>query len=313
MGSTTFAAHGLQISSAIELPLPRMSSPGNASADDAGRDQPFGVVVRFGNVPTALDAPVTRTPVFQAASREFLFILPGVGRFLVRDGREVSVHLEPGAPQDVLGLHLAHAGLAAVLHQRGKLPLHASGVVVNGGCVAFLGGAYAGKSTIAAALNQRGYAALCDDICAVNYAEGIATVGSGTRQFQLWADAAGALGLSTELAPRAHPEGERFGFPFDLPVFDQPISLRRLYVLRESRKEPEGIRRLTGIEAFRCLFGYTYFTPHIAGFVAGPKAFETNAGIARSVRIFVWSRPWGLDRLEETVNCLEQHLRTDQP
>ena len=313
MESFTFSAYGLQISSAIELPLPRISSTGKGAADNSGGDRPADVVIRFGDVPTALENPVTSTPVIQVTSREFLFSLPGVGRFRIQDGRDVCVHCETAASESTLGLHLAHTGLAAVLFQLGKLPLHASGVLSDGGCVAFLGGSYAGKSTMAAALCQRGCAALCDDICAVTVAEGIATVSQGTGRLELWADAAKALGLSPESAPRAHPEGERYGFPTDLPALDQPIPLRRLYILREAREEPEEVSRLTEIEAFKYLFCHTYFTPHIAGWADNPIAFGAYAAIARSVPIFVWHRQWGLDRLAATADCLENHLKSSVP
>lgn len=307
MTPTTYSAYGMQISSAIDLPLSRVSSP--ESNTQSG--QPADVVIRYGDVPTALNNPVTSTPVFQVASREFLFCLPGAGRFLVRDGRDVCVHAEAGAVDGMLGLHLAHSGLAAVLHQRGRQPLHASGVLVDGGCVAFLGGSYMGKSTMAAALNQRGYMALCDDICAVTFATGNATVVPGTGRLQLWADAALALGLKTESVPRAHPEGDRYDFPFDSTPIDRPIPLRRLYILQESRMNPEGISRLSGIEAFKYLFGYTYFAPQIAGFVEGPAAFAAYTGIARSVPCFAWTRPWGFDKLDEMIDGLERHLASN--
>jgi hypothetical protein len=229
------------------------------------------------------------------------------------------VHCETGGSAEMLGLHVAHAGLAAVLLQRGRLPLHASGVVVKEGCVAFLGGSYAGKSTMAAALNQRGYSALCDDICAVTITNEIVTVSPGTGRMELWADAAKALGLSTASAPRTHLEGERYGFPTDFPVLDnlpevdRPIPLRRLYILRDSKEKPEGISRLTEIEAFKCLFGQTYFAPHLAGWADSPIAFRVYAAISRSVPMFVWSRKWGFDQFAATVDCLEDHLKSSKP
>jgi len=306
MSADTYFAYGMQISSDIKLPLHRVDSREHTAGHNASAD----VVIRIGEVPSALVSPATITPAFQVTSREFLFCLPGVGRFVVQDGRNVCVQPEGAAPEEMLGLHLAHSGLAAVLHQRGKRPLHASAALVDGGCVAFLGRSMAGKSTIAAALNQRGYQVVCDDICPVSFSGGIASASPGTGRFELWADSARALGLDTFKAARAQPEGERYCFASEFTAFEPPIPLRRLYILHQSRRKAPGIRRQTGIEAFQCLFGYTYFAPHIAGFDNETNVFLATAGIARTVPIFEWCYVPGLDRLNDTVDTLMQHLES---
>jgi hypothetical protein len=56
-----------------------------------------------------------------------------------------------------------------VLHLRGTPCLHASAVVIDGRAVAFLGHSGAGKSTMAAAFVRRGFAALTDDVLALDF------------------------------------------------------------------------------------------------------------------------------------------------
>ena len=301
MAHFTYSVYGMQIASAMALLLPSPSFEGREP----------DVLIRPGDVPAGLKEPEVTTPVIQARPDTFLFSLPGVGRFLVLKGQEVVWQTEAGVPEEVMSLHLSHAALGALLYQRGLLPLHASGVIVDGGCVSFLGGPAAGKSTLAAALWQRGYQVLCDDICAVTFTEGIATVQPGIRQLQLWQDAAQALGLNTASAPRTHPEGARYGFTDDGSLSAHPFSLRRLYVLREARVEPEGIRRLKGSEAFMRLVSYTYCPAYLVALGGGSNYFGTYAGIARSVPLFLWSRPPDLERLDDMVDLLEGHLKDE--
>lgn len=45
------------------------------------------------------------------------------------------------------------------------------------------------------------------------------------------------------------------------------------------------------------LIRLTYCQPYVAGLTVGSKHFEAYARIARSVPLFVWSRPQGLARL----------------
>jgi hypothetical protein len=115
--------------------------------------------------------------------------MPGIGTFLVRDGREILVDPDPDAGDALLQLALLGPVLAALLQQRGDLVLHASAVEIDGAAVGFLGGRGAGKSTMAAALLRRGYPLLTDDILAVSLEDGSPRVLPGFPQLKLWPDA----------------------------------------------------------------------------------------------------------------------------
>jgi hypothetical protein len=62
--------------------------------------------------------------------------------------------------------------MAYLLRQRGWLPLHASGVELEGQAVLFLGASGAGKSTAAAAFHARGHQVVTDDVGAVRVVDG---------------------------------------------------------------------------------------------------------------------------------------------
>jgi hypothetical protein len=83
--------------------------------------------------------------------------------------------------------------LAFVLRLKGRVPLHASAVVVRDRALLFVGDAGAGKSTTAAAFATLGHAVLSDDIVAVmQTARGPAACPAYPR-LSLWADSASAL------------------------------------------------------------------------------------------------------------------------
>jgi hypothetical protein len=60
-------------------------------------------------------------------------------RFLVEDGRTISVDVPPGVDDDALAQGLLQPVMAMLLHQRHLLALHASAVQAPSGAVAFLG------------------------------------------------------------------------------------------------------------------------------------------------------------------------------
>ncbi len=297
-----YTGYGMSIASTIPLPLPRETALGRGTID---------VRIQYGDVPESLDDAVTRTPAFQARPGAFLFFVPGVGRFLVRDGRDVVVQLEEGAGEDVVSLHLSQSVLGALLHQRRQLPLHASAVLVDGGCVAFLGESGAGKSTLAAALRQRGFQTLCDDVCAITCGVNGPVAWPGIRRLKLWSDALESLKLANESLELAYPEGERYYLPEEAPVPDQAYPLRRLYVLREARVQPEELVRSRGLDVIQHLLEHTYRSQYVEALVPGSGYFETYSTIGRSVPLFVWSRPWGLGRLGPLLDHLEHHLKCE--
>jgi hypothetical protein len=93
--------------------------------------------------------------------------------------------------------------LAFVLRLRGRVPLHASGVAVDGRAVLFAGDAGAGKSTTAAVLAAQGCPLLSDDVVPLADGEHGPSAWPGYPRLSLCADAARAL-----FAPRG-----------DLPAF----------------------------------------------------------------------------------------------
>ena len=156
-----YTAYGLHVRSPIALPFaPRSGRP--AGAPD--------VAVRFGPTPVALPAPArVRKKVgvrWEAAPGAFLMNVDGTARYLVSDGRDVLVEPRGGSDSEIAGL-LTGPVLAALLQQRGVMTFHASAVETRAGAVLFAGHSGSGKSSLLAALVERGCAMLADDVAGV--------------------------------------------------------------------------------------------------------------------------------------------------
>jgi hypothetical protein len=92
--------------------------------------------------------------------------------------------------------------LGLLLRLRGVTCLHASAVAIGGSAVVFVGSAGAGKSTTAAALARRGFAALSDDIVALSEIDGIFRVMPAYPYLSLWPESVDMLYGSPEALPR---------------------------------------------------------------------------------------------------------------
>ena len=105
---------------------------------------------------------------FEVNRERGLLYFQGVGTYLLEQGRRITVSPDPKADQRLLQRYLAGTVFAVLLHQQGRLVVHAASVGLSDGrAVLIAGESGAGKSSLAAALWQRGHTLLADDVSAL--------------------------------------------------------------------------------------------------------------------------------------------------
>jgi hypothetical protein len=236
--------NGLRLES--DFPLPAFAAWGGA------RDALADIAIRRGKVPSRLDRPNHVAPLFQtSAVGEYLLVLPGTGRFLIRDGSKIAVEPASDTPATNLSAILAGPVQAALWHRRGLLPLHASVVVIKGRAIALCGCGASGKSTLAAILAAQGHDVIADDICVVDArSDGKVLVPSGCAKLQLWPDALAELGIATDGLKRAVPDKERYLHDCGRRVPSAPQTLAAVVsMVRHHTLPPAKLERLRGGQA----------------------------------------------------------------
>lgn len=274
----TCSAYGLSLRSAVPLPA--------AAPDGGGAALVHVHRARLGRVTAELQAASRNA---WAGAGEARLRIPGAGTFLVRGGREILFDPDRDADDVLLQLAILGPALAALLQQRGCLVLHASAVGRAGGAAGFVGACGAGKSTMAAALHERGWTLLADDILAVRLEGGAPRVLPGVPQLKLWPDAVTALGGDPDLLPRVDPRYEKRvrATSADAPARSE-LPLTRLYIL--GRGDVPGIEPLAPPEAFLQLVAHAYGAPWLHA-SAGADGFRRRAELVRRVPIRRLRRP----------------------
>jgi hypothetical protein len=134
-----------------------------------------------------------------------LLAFPGLARYLVRDGRTITVAPDPAIDPAALTLFTSGSPIAAILHQRGHICLHASAVAMRRGAILFVAPSGTGKSTLAAALAARGHRVVTDDIAAVHRTADGWGVAPGPMRLKLWPDSLGKLRIDPAPLPEVRP------------------------------------------------------------------------------------------------------------
>lgn len=291
--SALHSIYGLRVQSELPLgPLP----PAAGTPD---------VVVRLGPA-RALAVRPPRPGCFEVRPGHVFLGTVGGGVVVARHGREVLVDARPMLDRDALASLVLGQGLAAVLHQRGVLSLHASAVALDGGAVAFLGDQGAGKSTLAAAVMARGGAFVTDDVLAVRGLDsGAPRVSAGYPFLKITEATARALGERTDRLAPAYSALAKWKRTAETASTVEP--LRAVYALE--RGPAFAAERLRGVDAFTTVARHAF-----AGALAGPmgegaRCLRHYTALAEATPVFRLAVPQGLGRLPALADRVVAHAQ----
>lgn len=147
------------------------------------------VEIKKGRVPDVLENALVNTETFKVSKNEYLASIKEVGKFYVAKGNYILYEPAGELNIEIIKLYLLGSCMGAILYQRGILPLHGSCIKTTDKAVIITGASGAGKSTIAAALRQKGCLSLSDDVVAVNFIDNALWAIPSYPEIKLWEDA----------------------------------------------------------------------------------------------------------------------------
>lgn len=293
-----YQLYGLQVASQVELPE-LVAGPFEGDPD---------VRIELGRPYLAASACQDEQP------GRIPLIVEGVAAYTMERGRVIRVNPAENANPAEVRLFLLGSAFAAILHQRGLLPLHSNVLEFEGKAVAFLGHSGAGKSTLAAWFHDQGHRVLSDDVCVVTLCAGRAPIAfAGVPRLRLWSDALKASGRLGEEDARVASDIDKFVVRTSDSGDVGPAELSHLYLMEEqSEASPEAlvVNRMSGAEAVQTLIENTYRGSYVGSLGTVRQNMEQCVAIASRVPIFKLSRPWSLDRLDEVGQALAAHIRS---
>ena len=307
--SRDYTAYGLRVRSALALPFRPWPGPPAGEAD---------VTIRFGPIPAALPRPLhthTIQPIergirWEASPGAFLLHVPGLARYLVTAGRDVVIESCGGSAPDVSAF-LSGTVLAALLQQRGLVTFHAGAVATGTGAVLFVGKSGMGKSSLLAALSERGFAMLSDDVTAVEMdATGKLSALSAFPWTRLWADTLDAMGWKNRPQGRVKEGLEKYQISVER-FCPAPQPLRAVYSLIPKTQPHVRIERVPLRKVFYQLRKHTYRKNLRRGLDQQPTHFRTLVAMAKSVPVFRVIRPVHPFLLDALADRIDAHLREE--
>ncbi|NBC19371.1 MAG: hypothetical protein GVY18_18855 [Bacteroidetes bacterium] len=293
----SYRAFGLHFRSEMDLPELRPAS------DDAP-----DVHVRYGTVALPPEWTEQAPHGYQVEGDTVRLWLGEYGRMAIRAGEEIVVDPGPEGTPDHLRIYLLASAMGALLHQRGLLPLHASVVAVEDGCVAFLGDRGAGKSTLATFLHHRGYPLVADDVCALTVDDESPRAWPGIPQVKLWEDALAHFERPAAEEHRILGRLDKYLVPVRDGTITDPRPLRAVFVLEEGPDHRAEL--MQGGARLQQLIHHTYRRKYLATEAQWVRHFQLCSAVARAVPVYTLTRPRDLHALPETQSTIEAALST---
>lgn len=221
--------------------------------------EPPSVTMRFGSLNhiAAPDAHQSRNHLVN--EHQFLINLEGIAKFLVSNGSEVIIDPAPKVSDKELRLFLLGSVMGAILHQRGFLPIHANGIVINGECIIFAGHSGRGKSTLAAHFAQKGFQLMCDDICAIKISPSDPPlVLPGHPHVKLWSDSLKKIDKRPDDHVSVRPDMDKYFMPMDAAYYQKALPIKKIYALHFHNQPNIKFQTLNQLESIKALKNYTY-------------------------------------------------------
>ena len=293
-------AYGLRIASEIELPE---LLPHEAEQVDCE--------IRVGNAPEKLTGPgLLDKGKIQISPSEFLLDLPNC-RYYAKAGKEIILDIKDKSDEKSLRLFLLTNGLAAILHQRNKVLLHAGAIHTEKGLVVICGQSGAGKSTTLQYLRQHGYKVFADDVLVLEESEN-ATIKAFASYpvLKLWDDSFEKLGIETvsdDQKLREHVSKYRLSIQEEFSTTPQPIYT--LFQLQKDEEIQEPIlKSLDGFEAFNAVHLQLYRTAQLNTPVKNELAFTLINKLIEKAKVYQITRPSSINTLEKIKGLIENQI-----
>jgi hypothetical protein len=178
--------------------------------------------------------------------------------------------------------------------------------------VAFLARSGQGKSSLAAHLAQRGFRVLADDVCLIDPTPADEVMVIPTAPWlKLWRDSLQHLGAQADGLQRVFSEDDKYRLPLAGALAPEPI---RKLIFLENTEDPSTIPRIedvSAVEAIPLLMNLTHQAYLLEATGQRQKSFLLCGRVSSQARAYRLIRPWGLDKLNSTLNTLEKFLLDD--
>ncbi len=294
-----YHAFGLNFQS--EIPIPEMREGYSERGDP--------VVIRIASAPCP-DGLTSLMSGVAAGPQDFWMDVPDMVRLHVAGGSVITIEPATDATVPDIRAYLLGSAIGALLYQRGRLPLHASAIEIDGVGVAFTGASGDGKSSIAHALVRRGHRLICDDIAAVDTDGGAPVLWPGLVMLKLWGDSIAAAGEQSDGLRPVLAEMDKYMRPVAVLAPFLAHDLGHIVKLTVAADANVTMTPLRGSSGAAILIANSFRGQLVSPMERSRAHFDQCTMLANTAQIWALARPWSHQAMTAACVAVEGAIRT---
>lgn len=234
------------------------------------------------------------------SNEEYKLTIADVATYWAEKGIKIIIQTHELSDMNKVRLFCLSNVFAAILNQRGKIPIHAAALKINDRLVLVCGHSGAGKSTLVGALKSRGFSIFSDDVCVpeTNLSNQILMY-SSYPMMKFWDETIKRLKSFGEQAVQLHLDVKKFGVYFHDQFDNTPKQPVMVFFLEKSENLHQvEVKEVKGFKLFQYLESNAYRGEYLQAIDLKQLHFDLFSGLANQLKGFVITRPAGEDSID---------------
>jgi hypothetical protein len=270
------------------------------------------VHISIGITPATLNGEgVVNLVQVSVSATEYLLKFINIANYYVTNGNKIIIEPLPGADEKSIRLFLLSNAMAALLHQRDVICLHASAIEYNGGIILFCGQTGSGKSTAVSMLQQKGYKIFSDDVCVLKpNNNGVIAAFSSYPMVKLWKDGFVKLGIEVPGEDyRVRPKLPKYASFYHEKFNTNAKQVKQIFILNKINQFTElQIKKLSPLLAFSELQKNTYHKVQIDAMKKRDIHFKMMTSLSATTPIYQVTRSEYGNSIAQIADLVELNL-----
>lgn len=237
----------------------------------------------------------------------YLLEVPGIARFLLKNGTDILIDMAIFADFEAIKLILLNSILSVALIQRNALVLWGSTVVKDGNAHLILGRSSEGKSLFAAALMERGLKVASDNLCVI-HSDGNLSVSPGYPFLMLWKQSLNLLDKTHDGLTPVRRGLKKFRYPLNNNHYNQSLPVSSIYILSSHNRESFEFEPATGFNKLFDVLNYTYHEHLLTALGKFGKQNQISSQLVKPLPVTHYHYLDSKEAFENSVDTLFKHI-----
>ena len=242
-------------------------------------------------------------------SRKFYLDIPDIGKYYASEGK--SIIIEPTSNCDLIELRLFCLSnvFAALLYQRGVIPIHSAALKIRNSIIMICGQSGSGKSTLLGSLIAKGFLVFSDDVCVPAIYNNEVLISSSYPMMKFWGETIKRMPDLGEPDVQLRPNLQKFGFYFHNQFDKSALKPDYIFFLEKADESAQvGISEVKGYELFQYLESNAYRGEYLGGMDLRKDHFNLFSKLANQIKGFLIKRPDNADTIVQVTDLVIENL-----